>query len=63
MAYKYRNGITVCAQYPHIYKALRLAGHDAFYALRILIDARRGDKWALDWIKTILKWRHLKNAS
>ena len=33
------------------YKALKAAGHDAAKALEIVIDAERGDKYALRWIE------------
>lgn len=30
---------------------LKAAGHSAFMALRIIVDARRGDEFALLWIR------------
>jgi len=37
-------------KYPHIYKMLKTAGHSPNAALRVIIDARRGDRSARDWI-------------
>lgn len=44
-------------KYPHIYQMLKKNGHSAVKALEILIDACRGDEWALKWIKTMWSLR------
>ena len=44
-------------QYPRVYRAMKRAGHDAATALRILIDAERGDKLTLTWIRTVRNWK------
>lgn len=43
-------------RYPRVYWTLRHAGHCAAKAMEIILDASRGDKYALAWIKAC---RHL----
>lgn len=40
-------------RYTRIYRALKNAGHDAAKAIEILLEAHRGDKYSLRWIKMI----------
>lgn len=40
-------------KYPKIYAMLKAIGHAPMQADRILMDAHRGDKWALSWIRMI----------
>ena len=40
-------------RYRRVYKMLIAYGHDATKALEIVLDARRKDKHALCWIRTI----------
>lgn len=37
------------------YEALKIAGHSPAKALEIVIDARRGDRIAKDWIEAARK--------
>jgi hypothetical protein len=41
------------AKYPRIYAMLIRQGHTAFKALEILIDAKRGQWWAIGWIRLL----------
>jgi len=36
-----------------VYAMLRLAGHSPESALRVVVDARRGEEFALSWIRMI----------
>ena len=40
-------------RYPLIYRLLKDAGHDPANAVQLLLDTRRGDEWALTWIKML----------
>lgn len=40
-----------------VYKLLRLHGHSPPKAAEILLDAQRGDVWALQWIKMLFVMR------
>ena len=40
-------------RYPRIYRLLKRAGHDPAKAIELLLDAMRGDEWALRWIKML----------
>lgn len=37
--------------YPHCYTLLRRRGHTAWKAAEIVLEARRGGKFAIDWVK------------
>lgn len=37
------------------YEALKNAGHSPIMAGQIILDAKRGDKWAIQWINKIMK--------
>jgi hypothetical protein len=41
------------------YQVLTGHGHSGAKALEIILDAKRGDAWAIRWIKTIRKLRGL----
>ena len=45
-------------RYKRIYRILVNAGHSAMMAARIVIDAQRGDAWAMQWIRKIYRLRH-----
>jgi hypothetical protein len=36
-----------------VYEMLKRFGHESFKAAEIVLDARRGDRWALDWIRMV----------
>jgi len=44
--------------HPRIYAMLKRAGHSPFKAVEIILDANRGIKHALSWVRTIFKLRH-----
>lgn len=44
-------------KYPRIYRLLKRQGHSPAKAIEMLIDAKRGDRWAVDWIKAMFKGR------
>lgn len=44
--------------YHRTYAMLKRAGHSQLKAHQILLDAMRGDYWALEWIKSVRKLRH-----
>ena len=44
-------------RYPRIYRLLKDAGHDPAKAVELLLDAKRGDEWALTWIKMLYRNR------
>lgn len=44
-------------KYPRIYGLLKEAGHSAAKALEIVIDAKRGDRFARGWIGLLFKYR------
>lgn len=44
-------------KYKYTYKLLKDAGHSAFMALQIIIDATRKDKYAIHIIKQLFKLR------
>lgn len=35
------------------YEVLKMAGHDAAKAAEIILDAKRGDRHAISWIKSV----------
>lgn len=39
--------------YPRIYAMLKMVGHEPLKAMQIIIDATRGDRFALQWIKSL----------
>ncbi len=41
-----------------IYKLLRNSGHSPIKAAEIMLDAARGNSWAMDWVKTLFRLRH-----
>jgi len=41
-------------KHKRVYEMLKRAGHSPWKALEIIIEARRKDKWALDYIRS---WR------
>lgn len=40
-------------RYSHVYNAMKRAGHTAITALTIVVQAKRGDRYALNWIKAV----------
>lgn len=46
--------------YPRVYTMLKGAGHAPSKAIEIIIDARRGDRFAIKWIRTLRagRWGH-----
>ena len=44
-------------RYPRIYRLLKDAGHDPAKAVELLLDAKRGDEWALIWIRVLRRNR------
>jgi len=44
--------------YPQIYRMLKRNGHSPAKAVEILLDAKRGDAYALQWITTLFRIRH-----
>ena len=44
-------------RYPLVYRLLKDAGHDPAKAVELLLDAKRGDEWALTWIKMLYRNR------
>lgn len=40
-------------KYQRIFKMLQRAGHGPLGALEVIVDATRGDVYAIDWIKMI----------
>lgn len=42
-------------RYLRVYQALKRQGHDAAKAIEIILDARRGDEYALMWIRAIAR--------
>lgn len=46
------------SKYPRTYAMLKRAGHSPAKAVEIIIDAQRGDKHALMWVRILLKYRH-----
>jgi hypothetical protein len=49
--------IQMNARYPRIYRLLKGAGHDPAKAVELLLDAKRGDEWALIWIRVLRRNR------
>lgn len=43
---------------PHIYALLKRNGHSPQKAAEILLDARRGDRHAREWIRILYAQRH-----
>jgi hypothetical protein len=39
--------------HPRVYNALKSFGHSPQKALEILLDAKRGDRYALNWIRFV----------
>jgi hypothetical protein len=44
-------------RYPLVYRLLIDAGHDPAKAVELLLDAKRGDEWALIWIRVLRRNR------
>ena len=44
-------------RYPLVYRLLKDAGHDPAKAAELLLDAKRGDEWALIWIRVLRRNR------
>ena len=44
-------------RYPLVYRLLKDAGHDPAKAVELLLDAKRGDEWALIWIRVLRRNR------
>lgn len=42
-------------RHKRVYEMLKASGHSPITALQIIVEARRGDKWALQWIKLLRK--------
>ena len=42
-------------RYPRLYRALKSAGHDAAKAIEILLDAKRGNVFAIRWCRAIAR--------
>lgn len=40
-------------RYPRTYALLRAHGHSAVKSLEVIIDARRGSPWAINWIRLL----------
>lgn len=40
-------------QYPRIYALLKRCGHSPIKAFEILLEAKRGKRFAMDWIKCL----------
>lgn len=49
-------------QYVSIYRMLVKAGHGPQKAAEIVLDAKRGDSHALNWIGVLFKIRHSMKA-
>jgi hypothetical protein len=45
-------------KYIRVYRLLRRHGHSAMWAAMIILDASRGERHALDWIKGSFWARH-----
>ena len=43
--------------YPLVYRLLKDAGHNTAKAVELLLDAKRGDEWALIWIRVLRRNR------
>ncbi len=41
------------SRYPRIYRMLKAHGHTATKAIEVMSDAKRRDKYAIKWIKTL----------
>lgn len=41
------------SRYPRLYAALKAAGHSPAKGAEILLDAMRGDRYALNWIAIV----------
>ena len=46
---------TLQERYPRLYRALVAQGHDPAKAIEILLDAKRGDAHALNWLRVIAR--------
>ena len=44
-------------RYPLVYRLLKDAGHYPAKAVELLLDAKRGDEWALIWIRVLRRNR------
>lgn len=44
-------------KYPQIYKMLKAAGHSPVKALEIVISAKRGECYCIQWIGNLFKCR------
>jgi hypothetical protein len=47
----------ISERYPLAYRLLKDAGHDPAKAVELLLDAKRGDEWALIWIRVLRRNR------
>lgn len=45
--------------HPRIYAALKYAGHCPANAAEIILDARRGDRYALQWVRACTKFQRI----
>jgi hypothetical protein len=45
------------SRYPKIYALLKASGHTPLKAYSILLDATRGQQFAIDWIKMLFAQR------
>ena len=50
-------------RYPLVYRLLIDAGHDPAKAVELLLDAKRGDEWALIWIRVLRRNRKVNVVS
>ena len=50
-------------RYPRIYRLLKDAGHYPAKAVELLLDAKRGDEWALIWIRVLRRNRKVNVVS
>jgi hypothetical protein len=46
-------------RYPRIYAMLKAAGHPPFKAAEMILDAARGNRYAILWIKIIWHGRRV----
>jgi hypothetical protein len=49
------------SRYPRTYGLLKAYGHSPFKAVEVILDASRGDAFAMAWIKVI--WRQRRGRS
>lgn len=44
-------------KYPRVYAMLKWHGHSPVTALQVIVEAKRGNTYALDWIRVLRGWR------